>query len=70
MALTNTEKQAAFRERQKQTMADLVETNKGLMAENALLREEAKKWESKFHALEVRTLKAELKAQTKSKSKA
>lgn len=70
MALTNTEKQAAFRVRQQKTMADMAETNKKLTDENAILREEVKLWENKFHALELRTLKAELKAsQAKAKTK-
>ncbi|MEI8171406.1 MAG: hypothetical protein WCG50_17175 [Rhodoferax sp.] len=62
MALTNNEKQAAYRIRQQKTMSDLAEANKELHLQNVSLLEEAKHWEGKYHALELRTLKAELKA--------
>ena len=62
MALTNNEKQAAYRIRHQRTMSDLAEANKELQLQNVSLREEAKHWEGKYHALELRTLRAELKA--------
>lgn len=69
MALTNAEKQAAHRQRQAQALADMAATIErqsqeiaGLHARAADLAAQLQKEKDARHALEVRLLKAQLKA--------
>lgn len=60
MALTNAERQAAFKARKAETMDSLAQQNAALLAEVAELRAEVDKLREKAHRLEVAALKAQL----------
>ena len=62
MALTNAERQAAFKARRAETMDALAQQNAALLAEVAELRAELDAVKEKAHRLEVAALKAQLKA--------
>ena len=62
MALTNAERQAAFKARRAETMDALAQQNAALLAEVAELRAELDALKEKAHMLEVAALKAQLKA--------
>lgn len=62
MALTNAERQAAFKARRAETMDALAQQNAALLAEVAELRAEMDALKEKAHRLEVAALKAQLKA--------
>lgn len=62
MALTNAERQAAFKARRAETMDALAQQNAALLAEVAELRAELDAMKEKAHRLEVAALKAQLKA--------
>ena len=61
MALTNAERQAAFKARKSETMDALAQQNAALLAEVAALRAELDAMREKAHRLEVATLKEKLK---------
>ena len=60
MALTNAERQAAFKARRAETMDALAQQNAALLAEVAELRAELDALKEKAHRLEVAALKAQL----------
>lgn len=60
MALTNAERQAAFKARKAETMDSLTQQNATLLAEVAELRAEVNKLRDKAHRLEVASLKAQI----------
>ena len=62
MALTNAERQAAFKARKAETIEALTQQNSALLAEVAELRAELDRMREKAHKLEVAQLKAQLKA--------
>ena len=62
MALTNAERQAAFKARRAETMDALAQQNAALLAEVAELRAELDALKEKAHRLAVAALKAQLKA--------
>ena len=62
MALTNAERQAAFKARRAETMDALAQQNAALLAEVAELLAELDALKEKAHRLEVAALKAQLKA--------
>ena len=62
MALTNAERQAAFKARKAETLDSLAQQNAALLAEVAELRAELDAMKEKAHRLEVAALKAQLKA--------
>lgn len=62
MALTNAERQAAFKARRAETLEALAQQNAALLAEVAELRAELDALKEKAHRLEVAALKAQLKA--------
>ena len=62
MALTNAERQAAFKARRAETMDALAQQNAALLAEVAELRAELDALKEKAHRLEVAALKAQLTA--------
>ena len=62
MAVTNAERQAAFKARRAETMDALAQQNAALLAEVAELRAELDALKEKAHRLEVAALKAQLKA--------
>lgn len=62
MAMTNSEKQAEHRERQKKTMADLAAANAALLAEVTALRSENQALKDRIHAQEIKALRATIKA--------
>lgn len=62
MALTNAERQAAFKARRAETMEALAKQNAALLAEVAELRAELDAAKAKAHRAEVAALKAQLKA--------
>ena len=61
MALTNAERQAAFKARRAETMDALAQQNAALLAEVAELRAELNAAKEKAHRLEVAALKAQIK---------
>lgn len=61
MALTNAERQAAFKARRAETMDTLTQQNSALLAEVAALRTELDLMREKAHRLEVAALKAQIK---------
>lgn len=63
MALTNAERQAAFKARKAETMDALAQQNAALLAEVAELRAELDKMKEKAHRMEVAALRAQLKTQ-------
>ena len=63
MALTNAERQAAFKARKSETMEALAQQNAALLAEVKELRAEVDKLKEKAHRLELAGLRAQLKAQ-------
>jgi regulator of replication initiation timing len=63
MALTNAERQAAFKARKAETMDALAQQNAALLTEVAELRAEVDKLREKAHRLELAALRAQLKAQ-------
>ena len=67
MALTNAERQAAFKAHKNETMDALAQQNAALLAEVAELRAEVDKLREKAHRLEVGALKARLKEQAPAK---
>ena len=70
MALTNAERQAAFKARKAETLDALAQQNAALMAEVAELRAELDAMKEKAHRLEVAALKAQLKAAQPEKAEA
>ena len=61
MALTNAERQAAFKARRAETMDALAQQNAALLAEVAELRAELNAAKEKAHRLEMAALKAQIK---------
>ena len=61
MALTNAERQAAFKARRAETMDALAQQNAALLAEVAELRAELNALKEKAHRMEVAALKAQIK---------
>jgi uncharacterized coiled-coil protein SlyX len=61
MALTNAERQAAFKARRAETMDALAQQNAALLAEVAELRAELDALKEKAHRMEVAALKAQIK---------
>ena len=61
MALTNAERQAAFKARRAETMDALAQQNAALLAEVAELRAEVDRLREKAHRMEVAALKAQMK---------
>ena len=70
MALTNAERQAAFKARKAETIEALTQQNNALLAEVAELRAEVDRLKEKAHRLEVAQLKAQLKAKAPEKAEA
>lgn len=70
MALTNAERQAAFKARKAETIEALTQQNSALLAEVAELRAEMDRMREKAHRLEVAQLKAQLKAKAPEKAEA
>ena len=70
MALTNAERQAAFKARKAETIEALTQQNSALLAEVAELRAELDRMREKAHRLEVAQLKAQLKAKAPEKAEA
>ncbi len=68
MALTNSERQAAFKARRAETMDALAQQNAALLAEVAELREELDAMRAKAHRLELAALRAQIKAQEPQKA--
>ncbi len=60
MALTNAERQAAFKARKAETLEALAQQNAALLAEVAELRAEVDRLREKAHRLEVSALKAQI----------
>ena len=60
MALTNAERQAAFKARKAETIEALTQQNSALLAEVAELRAELDRMREKAHRLEVSALKAQI----------
>jgi cell division protein FtsB len=60
MALTNAERQAAFKARKAETLDSLAQQNAALLAEVAELRAEVDRLKEKAHRLEVSALKAQI----------
>lgn len=60
MALTNAERQAAFKARKAETLDSLAQQNAALLAEVAELRAEVDRLREKAHRLEVSALKAQI----------
>ena len=60
MALTNSERQAAFKARKAETMDALAQQNAALVAEVAELRKEVDRLREKSHRLEVAALKVQI----------
>ena len=67
MALTNAERQAAFKARKSETMDTLTQQNAALQVEVTELRAEVDRLREKAHRLEVATLRAQIKAQAPEK---
>ena len=63
MALTNSERQAAFKARKAETMDLLTQQNAALLAEVAELRAEVDRLREKSHRLEIAALKSQIKKQ-------
>ena len=63
MALTNAERQAAFKARRAETMDALAQQNAALLAQVEELRKELDAMREKAHRLEVAALKAQIKQQ-------
>ena len=61
MALTNAERQAAFKARRAETMDALAQQNAALLAEVAELGAEVDRLREKAHRMEVAALKAQMK---------
>ena len=70
MALTNAERQAAFKARQAETIEALTQQNSALLAEVAELRPERDRRREKAHRLEVARRKAQLKPKAPEKAEA
>ena len=62
MALTNAERQAAFKARKSETIDALAQQNAALLAEVVELRAELDAMRSKAHKLEISSLKAQIAA--------
>ena len=69
MALTNAERQAAFKARRAEMLETLTQQNAALLAEVAALRADLDAMREKAHRLEVAALKAQLKQQTEREPK-
>lgn len=67
MALTNAERQAAYKARRAEMLETLTQQNAALTEENAKLRSELEKLKEKMHRAEVAALKAQLKKQATNK---
>jgi hypothetical protein len=61
MALTNAERQAAYKAKKSETIDILTATNAALLADNAKLRDEVSKLKDEKHKLEIAVLKAKAK---------
>lgn len=59
MALTNAERQAAYKAKKVETIDALSATNAALIAENAKLQAEVKNLTEKMHRMEINALKAQ-----------
>lgn len=68
MALTNAERQAAFKARRAETMDALAQQNAALLAEVAELRAEIDRLKEKAHRLELSALRAQIKSQAPEKA--
>lgn len=60
MAMTNAERQAAYKARKAETLEALAQQNAALLAEVAELRAEVDRLREKAHRLEVSALKAQI----------
>ena len=69
MALTNAERQAAFKARRAEMLETLTQQNAALLAEVATLRADLDAMREKAHRLEVAALKAQLKQHTEREPK-
>lgn len=69
MALTNAERQAAYKARRTDMLETLTEQNAALQAEVTELRRELDGAREKAHRLELAALKAQLKAQAQKAAK-
>lgn len=65
MAMTNAERQAAFKARRAEMMETLTQQNAALQEENSALRAELDTLKDKLHKMEIAHLKAQLKEATK-----
>ena len=63
MALTNAERQAAFKAKRAETMDALTKQNAALMGEVAELRAEVDRLKEKAHRLDLSALRAQIKSQ-------
>lgn len=61
MALTNAERQAAFKEKKQNTIDELTATNAALVADNQKLQAEVKTLTEKLHKAELNALRIQLK---------
>jgi uncharacterized coiled-coil protein SlyX len=64
MALTNAERQAAYKAKKTDAIEMLTAANAALTAENAKLQNELKKVTEKFHKFQLETLRAQVKKST------
>lgn len=69
MALTNAERQAAYKARRAEMLETLTQQNAALLAEVATLRTELDAMREKAHRLEVAALKAQIKQQAEREPK-
>lgn len=60
-AMSNAERQAAFKAKKEEAMQQLTATNALLLAENTKLHQDVKNLVEKMHQMEVRHLKEKLK---------
>lgn len=67
MAMTNAERQAAFKARRAEMLETLTQQNAALLEEVATLRSELNAAKEKAHRLEVAALKAQLRQQAPEK---
>ena len=70
MALTNAERQAAFKARKAETLEALAQQNAALLAEVAELRAEVDRLREKAHRLEIAALKAQISREPKAEKTA
>lgn len=70
MALTNAERQAAYKARRTEMLETLTQQNAALLAEVATLRAELDAMREKAHRLEVAALRAQLRQKAEREPKA